>query len=92
MKMLLKFALFMCLAPVAMAETVMIPVGEQAPELQGIDRPARFMTKEAVEAAYGEPLLKGDAVGEPLISRWEYSQYFVYFEHDQVLATVLKSE
>jgi hypothetical protein len=30
------------------------------------------------------------AVGEPPISRWEYTGYTVYFEHDLVLHSVIQ--
>jgi hypothetical protein len=74
----------------ALAETVKVPVGQQAPEKQGMQVPRRGIKKDAVEAGFGTPLAKSAAVGEPPISYWEYPDYFVYFEWERVLHTVLK--
>jgi hypothetical protein len=41
-----------------------------------------------VEAAYGAPARRVEAVGQPPISRWEYPGFIVYFEHDKVIHTV----
>lgn len=71
-------------------QTLSVPVGQQAPELQGISVPKRGMTQMAVESEFGSPLLKGDPVGQPAISSWEYASFQVYFENDRVLHTVLK--
>lgn len=74
----------------AVAQNLSIPVGQQVAELQGTEIPHRGMAQSAVEARYGDPLLKVDPVGVPPISRWDYDGYFVYFEGDRVLHTVLK--
>jgi hypothetical protein len=58
-----------------------------APEASG-DRPARGMSMERVEAAYGAPTRRVPAVGEPPITRWEYPGFVVYFEHQTVLHAV----
>ncbi len=42
--------------------------------------PARGMTMNKVESVYGSPSVKHQAVGDPPISRWEYSSFVVYFE------------
>jgi len=75
---------------VGQAQTLSIPVGQQAPELHGQAVPARGMNGENVEARFGAPLLKSRPIGQPPISFWEYSDYYVYFEHNRVLHTVLK--
>jgi hypothetical protein len=41
-----------------------------------------------VEAAFGAPARRVEAVGQPPISRWEYPGFIVYFEHDKVIHTV----
>lgn len=74
----------------AFAQTVSVPVGQQAPELRNLEVPARGTTQTAVESRFGSPLLKADPVGAPPISSWEYANYYVYFERDLVLHTVLK--
>lgn len=41
-----------------------------------------------VEAAFGAPARRVEAVGQPPISRWEYPGFIVYFEQDKVIHTV----
>jgi hypothetical protein len=53
-------------------------------------RPLRGTTQAQVEANYGSPVSKRAAVGDPPISRWEYQNFTVYFEHDRVIHAVLK--
>ena len=54
--------------------------------------PARGLTKAKVEADWGEPNGRNEAVGEPPISSWEYAPFIVYFEFDRVLHTVAKRD
>jgi hypothetical protein len=54
------------------------------------DRPARGTTMERVEATYGAPSGRRAAVGEPPITRWEYPEFIVYFEHRLVLHAVAR--
>lgn len=58
----------------------------------GGDRPTRGMTMQKVESSWGEPSLRRAPVGEPPITRWEYPQFVVYFEHDRVIHAVLKRD
>lgn len=53
-------------------------------------RPTRGMTQQRVESKYGSPASVQAAVGEPPITRWEYSNFVVYFEYDKVIHSVLK--
>jgi len=53
-------------------------------------RPTRGMTQAGVESRYGSPASVKAPVGDPPITRWEYSNFVVYFEHDKVIHTVLK--
>ncbi len=53
-------------------------------------RPTRGMTQSSVQAKYGAPASKIAAVGQPPISRWEYADMIVYFEHDRVIHAVRK--
>lgn len=53
-------------------------------------RPSRGMTQQRVEAKYGQPVSTRSAVGDPPITRWEYQNFVVYFEHDKVIHAVLK--
>jgi len=53
-------------------------------------RPSRGMTQASVESKYGSPASVKAPVGEPPITRWEYSGFVVFFEHDKVIHAVLK--
>ena len=53
-------------------------------------RPTRGMTQSSVESKYGSPTSIRAPVGEPPITRWEYSNFVVFFEHDKVIHAVLK--
>jgi hypothetical protein len=53
------------------------------------DRPNRGSTMTAVQGRFGEPTERHAAVGSPPITRWDYPQFSVYFEHDRVLHSVL---
>ena len=72
------------------AEVIQIPVASQAEELQTVDRPMRGSSKANVLAQYGQALSSSDNVGEPPISRWEYQDFYVVFESDIVIHSVLK--
>lgn len=50
--------------------------------------PERGTSMSDVQSMSGEPEQKLDAVGEPPISRWVYSNFTVYFEHETVIHTV----
>lgn len=54
-----------------------------------INRPARGMTMKSVEAKFGMPQDRHDAVGQPPITRWDYPLFTVYFEHEYVIHTVV---
>jgi hypothetical protein len=54
------------------------------------DQPARGMSMEKVEAAYGAPANRAPAIGDPPITRWEYPSFVVFFEHNIVLHSVVK--
>jgi len=64
--------------------------------LQGIDQvnadqhPRRGMVMETVASTWGQPIGKRNAVGDPPISRWEYSTFIVFFEYDHVIHAVAK--
>ena len=53
-------------------------------------RPSRGMTQARVESKYGSPVSTEAAVGEPPITRWEYSGFVVFFEYDRVIHAVKK--
>ena len=54
-----------------------------------VDRPERGLHMQALEARYGAPTTRYDAVGKPPITRWDYPTFIVYFEGDRVIHAVL---
>jgi hypothetical protein len=74
---------------VARADTLIIQGIDQAQQTAA-QRPARGMTMSKVTSNWGAPFTKNAAVGEPPITRWEYNDFVVFFEHDRVLHAVLK--
>ncbi|MEO8670520.1 MAG: hypothetical protein ABI411_04330 [Tahibacter sp.] len=57
--------------------------------------PARGMAMTQVESRYGAPTAKlnpagGDSARHPVINRWEYDNFIVYFERDRVISSVVK--
>ena len=53
------------------------------------ERPSRGSSMSSVEARFGAPATRHAAVGDPPITRWDYAQFSVFFEHDKVLHAVL---
>ncbi len=53
-------------------------------------KPTRGMTQVSVQANFGSPRSMSAAVGEPPISRWDYANFVVFFEHDRVIHSVTK--
>lgn len=73
-------------APVS-AETV--AVGDSlAVRESAVERPGRGQTMSAVQSRFGEPASRHAAVGEPPITRWDYADFSVFFEHDKVIHAV----
>ena len=75
-------------ASVAFAETVV--VNDQVTVKQSsLDGPKRGITMSQVEAHFGAPVTKHATVGEPPITRWDYTGFSVFFERDRVIDTVV---
>ena len=70
----------------ALAETLSTATGDPA---AAAARPDRGSSMTTVQSRYGEPTNRHSAVGDPPITRWDYPQFAVYFEHDRVLHAVL---
>lgn len=81
-------ALFFSAAP--QAESLRVPIASQGGEAIDVPRPTAGMTGDRVLARFGEPLRALPPVGDPPISRWEYPDFFVYFEYNHVVHAVLK--
>jgi hypothetical protein len=45
---------------------------------------------DKVASTWGEPESRLSPVGDPPIARWEYSDFVVYFEYQNVIHSVLK--
>lgn len=85
----LAIATFAC-ANLAHAETLLI---QRVKEERGMHAPKRGMTMAQVESQFGAPTRKlepagGDAPRHPLINRWEYPGFTVYFERSIVIDAV----
>jgi hypothetical protein len=48
------------------------------------------MSQESVQANFGAPQSTVAAIGDPPISRWEYADFVVFFEHNLVIHSVTK--
>ena len=70
----------------ALAETLSTNTGN--PAATG-GQPNRGSSMAAVQGRFGEPTQRHATVGNPPITRWDYPQFSVYFEHDRVLHAVL---
>lgn len=73
------------------AETVAIPLGQQGPAWN-VETPRTGLTKDQVEAKFGEPVATSGPVGDPPIYTWDYGQFAVYFESDRVIHSVVKHQ
>jgi hypothetical protein len=63
---------------------------------KGMNLPGRGMSMAQVEKAYGAPQSKlsprgGDTRKHPVINRWDYANFIVYFEHSHVIHSVLNT-
>lgn len=56
----------------------------------GQPRPTRGMTMERVSASWGQPASTAGPVGQPPITRWEYADFIVFFEHRHVIHAVAR--
>jgi hypothetical protein len=75
-------------AGAASAETVVVGDSVTVRD-SSVPHPNRGMTMATVEAKFGAPAAKHNAVGEPPITRWDYPGFSVYFEHQFVIHAVV---
>ena len=66
-------------------ELNMTPVGN-SPSAASV--PTHGLSMESVLQRFGEPVSRLPAVGEPPITRWNYPDFTVYFEHQLVIHSV----
>ena len=75
----------------AQADQVIIPITKQAEDVKGImPTPQHGQSMELVQTRWGQEIFRAEAVGEPPITKLEYSDFFVYFENETVIHTVIK--
>jgi len=87
MRTIALIALLFAAMGTASAETLKM---DGASAMSGDGRPTRGMTQASVQSKYGSPASIKAPVGEPPITRWEYTDFVVFFEHDKVIHAVLK--
>jgi hypothetical protein len=73
------------------AETLLM---ERVQQERGVSMPNRGMSMSQVEGRFGAPLNKleprgGDTALHPVINRWVYDRFTVYFERDRVIDAVV---
>jgi hypothetical protein len=75
-------------AGAAFAETVV--VNDQVQVMpSNLERPKRGSTMNDVEKHFGAPVNRHPTVGQPPITRWDYSGFSVFFEKDRVIDAVV---
>ncbi len=79
----------LCLPVVASAEEIRIPLGQQG-NSAAVIKPVTGSSETQVLGDFGSPIGRSAPVGDPPITRWEYAQFFVYFEYDRVIHAVVK--
>ena len=53
-------------------------------------RPDRGVTMNSVRSRFGDPAEVRGPVGDPPITRWVYSDFTVFFEHNRVIHAVAR--
>jgi hypothetical protein len=75
----------------AHAEELIIAITKQAEDVKGImPTPNQGQSMAAVQARWGQEIARSETVGEPPIDKLEYGDFFVYFENETVIHTVIK--
>ena len=84
-------AIFSCAPLLAGAETLNTTSTPSASPSGAVSAPDRGSSMNDVTAKWGEPQSKIAPVGEPPITRWQYGNFTVYFEHEYVIHTVARN-
>lgn len=74
----------------ALAEVIKVPLGAQGSAVLAAQLPERGNSMDWVLSQLGEPEARHPAVGDPPIARWDYADFYVYFEYQHVLHSVLR--
>ena len=83
----LAVAALLVLVPAASADVLIIEKLEAA----RTEMPARGLSMERVQSRFGAPLSVSGPIGDPPITRWDYADFVVVFEHRFVIHSVEKS-
>ena len=79
-------------AGAVLADTIVVNDQVQVRDSR-LDRPKRGSTMSEVEKQFGAPVTRHATVGgaphQPPITRWDYSGFAVFFEHDRVIHAVV---
>lgn len=76
-------------ATVTLALGALVAAPAVAQEEASAERPERGLRMADVEARYGAPATRHQAVGQPPITRWDYPGFVVFFEHEYVVHAVV---
>ena len=76
----------MLLAGSAQADVLVV---DEVRQVERMELPKNGQKMQDIESRFGQPEQRHQAVGEPPITRWDYKEYSVYFEHELVLFSVL---
>ena len=71
----------------AIGDTLLVDTVNAA-QASTADRPGRGSSMASVEARFGAPSARSNAIGQPPITRWEYPDFVVFFEFDHVVHSV----
>jgi hypothetical protein len=82
-------AVLLLASSVGRADTLLL-AGIQMDQQTASSRPKSGVSMTTVESTYGAPSERHAAVGEPPITRWDYPEFSVYFEHDRVIHAVAR--
>ena len=74
------------LSATVLAEGILVPLGEQGQ--QGTPVAEHGQSRLQVLERFGLAGEEHPAVGNPPITRWDYRDFSVYFEHDRVIQSV----
>ncbi len=77
-------------APAAAYSDTLIVDEMESARATADSRPSRGMTMEKVAETWGDPVSRRSPVGDPPIARWEYDEFVVYFEYQNVIHAVAK--
>ncbi|WP_445262575.1 phosphodiesterase [Pseudomonas sp. EA_105y_Pfl2_R69] len=85
--MLPRLLLLLCLLPLAAtAEVLQIPIGQQGANQLAL--PQFGESQRSVLERFGLADQEHPSVGNPPITRWDYREFSVYFEHQHVINSV----